>query len=261
MLSSPRSVEACKRQGIQAGELVYQGLEDFRKALGLEGQQLHRDQVHMRWQHLEQRRKEKIAVIKEEREIVILEEVNGQWAPGHNNASLTSKSGSPSKGSAGVGISTQMGGMRTSGHSTSSPSKLAKTAQAGFSLAPAQLDSAMLEKEKQALQRIKQKQQRELEQMLGHERQLQEIREKNERKMQADREKEEARLREVAAKQREQERRKLEEEERKRIAAEKEAEAVRQRQIEQVKREREKAEQAAQAAKLKQEEAREREEE
>jgi len=31
----------------------------------------------MRWNHLEQRRKEKIKVVKEERELVIMEEVNG----------------------------------------------------------------------------------------------------------------------------------------------------------------------------------------
>jgi hypothetical protein len=99
-------------------------------------------------------------VVKEEREIVIIEEVNGQWAAQQANLSLTSKSSSPHKGSMAVGgLSTQMGGMRSSGHS-SSPSKLAsKTAQGGGVFSSAAVpDSALLEKEKQALQRIKQKQ-------------------------------------------------------------------------------------------------------
>ncbi len=34
----------------------------------------------MRWNHIETRRREKIKVIKEERNIIVMEEANGQWA-------------------------------------------------------------------------------------------------------------------------------------------------------------------------------------
>ncbi len=55
-------------------ELLYHSLPDFKKSLGVEANTLHRDQIQMRWSHLEQRRVEKIKVIKEEREIIMMEE-------------------------------------------------------------------------------------------------------------------------------------------------------------------------------------------
>jgi hypothetical protein len=59
-VNSPRSLEACKRQGIQTEELKYKSVADFKKSLGLEASTLTGQQVQMRWNHLEQRRREKI---------------------------------------------------------------------------------------------------------------------------------------------------------------------------------------------------------
>jgi hypothetical protein len=106
----------------------------------------------MRWNHLETRRKEKIKVIKEERDIVSLEEKNGHWvAPTGSGFSA----GSPSKK---LGTSTQMGGMRTSLSGHSSPSKFQGSTMTKVGFGGPVTDSAMIEKEKQALERIKMKQ-------------------------------------------------------------------------------------------------------
>ena len=55
------------------------------------------------------------------------------------------------------------------------------------------LDSAMLERERQQLEKIKFKQQKEIEQMMEHEKKMQEIRDKNEEKFIKEREREERR--------------------------------------------------------------------
>lgn len=117
-----------------------------------------------------------------------MEESRGEWvAPVGSGFSV----GSPSK-KLGGGASAQMGGMHTSLSGHSSPSKFqGSTSKVGFG-APV-TDSAMIEKEKQALERIKLKQQKEIEQMMEHEKQQQTIRERNEKKMQQEREREESR--------------------------------------------------------------------
>ena len=79
LVNSPRTVEACRRQGITAEELRYKSVADFKKSLGLESTTLSKDQLQMRWNHLEQRRREKIQVIKEERQMIAIEEGNGMW--------------------------------------------------------------------------------------------------------------------------------------------------------------------------------------
>jgi hypothetical protein len=77
---------------------------------------MHKDQLQMRWSHIEQRRREKIKVIKEERQIIIMEEASGQWVPptisGFSNGSAGKK-----------GVSMQMGGLRANTSGQSSPSK------------------------------------------------------------------------------------------------------------------------------------------
>ena len=81
-------------------------MHDFKKSLGLEANTIHKDQLQMRWNHLEQRRREKIKVIKEERAIIIMEEANGEWNP----PALSGISGGSSGKKA--AISMQMGGLR-----------------------------------------------------------------------------------------------------------------------------------------------------
>lgn len=136
-MNTPRSVEACKRQGIEPHELLYQSMATYKKSLGVEGASLHTDQVRLRWGHLEQRRREKVRVIKEERALIAYEEINGQWrAPTTSQLSA----GSPKKSVGFRGASVQ-----------SSPSK---TAISGGGAK----ESAMIEKEMQELERIKHKQ-------------------------------------------------------------------------------------------------------
>ena len=77
LVNSPRSLDACRRQGIQCEELLYKSIFDFKKSLGIEANTIHKDQLQMRWNHIEQRRREKIKVIKEERQIIIMEEASG----------------------------------------------------------------------------------------------------------------------------------------------------------------------------------------
>jgi hypothetical protein len=43
LVNSPRSLESCKRQGIDPRELIYMSLGDFKKSLGVEANSLHRD--------------------------------------------------------------------------------------------------------------------------------------------------------------------------------------------------------------------------
>jgi hypothetical protein len=105
IVNSPRSVDACRRQGIQPEELLYKSIFDFKKTLGLEANTLRKDQIQMRWNHLEQRRREKIKVIKEERSIIVMEEANGEWNP-------PALSGMSNGSSGKKGVSMQMGGLR-----------------------------------------------------------------------------------------------------------------------------------------------------
>ena len=109
-------MDACRRQGIQPEELLYKSIHEFKKTLGLEGNTLHKDQIQMRWNHLEQRRREKVKVIKEERAIIIMEEANGEWNPPALSAISNGSSGKK-------GVSMQMGGFRPTTSGQSSPSK------------------------------------------------------------------------------------------------------------------------------------------
>ena len=42
-INSPRSLEACKRQGINPKDLAFVNMEEFKKSLGMEATTLHRD--------------------------------------------------------------------------------------------------------------------------------------------------------------------------------------------------------------------------
>jgi len=62
-LDSPKSLEACKRQGIDPSELLFVPYEEFKKML--KGQKIEEEWVHIRWEHFEDRRKEKLKVLLE----------------------------------------------------------------------------------------------------------------------------------------------------------------------------------------------------
>ena len=77
------------------------------------------------------------------------------------------------------------------------PSMMNQTNKALFISANAGGSSSMIEKEKRALEKIKQRQRKEVEQMMDYELQLERIRQKNEEKAAKQREKEERRRQEV----------------------------------------------------------------
>ena len=51
----------------------------MKKAMGVEAISLTPQIIQLRWEHMEQRRKEKISLIVQERNIVIQEEEQGLW--------------------------------------------------------------------------------------------------------------------------------------------------------------------------------------
>lgn len=241
LLNSPRSLEACKRQGIEAHEISYSTLKQFKKSLGVEASQLTPQILQLRYDHHEQKRQEKIRILVEERLRIIDEESRGAWVPGNQLSKHSSNSGGKAS--------------MAQGHMASSAFQGSKMITSG------PVDSAMLERERQQLEKIKFKQQKEIEQMMEHERKLQEIRLKNEEKLQKEREREQRQQEELFLKQKEQEERRMQDEERKRLAAEREAELQRERQAEQYRREQEKAEQQRLLEAQRQKELRRKEEE
>ena len=97
---------------------------------------------------------------------------------------------------------------------------------------PVITDSAMLDKERKQLEKIKLKQQQELQQMMEYELKMQQIRQTNEEKLQMQKEREEKRQKELMKKQREQEEEKRQQELEKKKRLEEEAERQKQKQRE-----------------------------
>lgn len=75
ILDSPRSIEACKRQGIRPDELIVKTLEDIKKMYNYKI--LDEKSLLLKQSHYEERRKEKIRVLLEERNQLIEEEKSG----------------------------------------------------------------------------------------------------------------------------------------------------------------------------------------
>jgi hypothetical protein len=68
VLTSPRSIEACLRTGISARELIQKSEEYFA------GRGISKDVAKMRWGHYEQKRKEKVKLLREERQKIMEED-------------------------------------------------------------------------------------------------------------------------------------------------------------------------------------------
>ena len=66
-LNSPRSVDACKRQGIDPKELLYMSFEDYQNKI--KDKKLEKELVRLRWEHHEKKRKEKLRVLTEVAEV------------------------------------------------------------------------------------------------------------------------------------------------------------------------------------------------
>ena len=139
ILNSPRSIDACRRQGIEVNELLYLSLENYKQKSGKKD--LERSLLQKRWEHFEEKRKEKLKLVIEERNKIIEEEKQGMWKP---MKSIIQQSLQRSKGSV----------MRRSQYKEST---IVVT------------DSAMLDKERKQLEKIKLKQQQELQQMMEYE--------------------------------------------------------------------------------------------
>ncbi|CDW85779.1 UNKNOWN [Stylonychia lemnae] len=202
LINSPRSLEACRRQGIEPRELVFQSLKKFKKSLGIEANSLTPQIIQMRYEHFEQRRREKLQILTHERLTVLGDEKKGVWSPDKGSA-FRNQLSNHSSGNSPV----RLGGVSSAGKKNS-------VLPISKALSSGPMDSAMIEKERQALEKIKQKQQKEIEQMMEYERKMQEIRDKNEEKQIKEKQKEEQRQQELFYKQKEQEAKKAQEEER-----------------------------------------------
>jgi hypothetical protein len=66
-LNSPRSLEACRRQGIYPEDLVVRGLEEIKDIYGEKNVDKH--SLDVRAQHYENRRKDKIKIVTQVRVI------------------------------------------------------------------------------------------------------------------------------------------------------------------------------------------------
>ena len=95
-LNSPRSLEACRRQGIDPPELAFVPLKQFRKNLGVEAAALSGQILQLRFDHHEEKRQEKLRVLVEERQRIIEEEARGTWAPLQLSKHSSTSGGRPS---------------------------------------------------------------------------------------------------------------------------------------------------------------------
>ncbi len=64
-INSPRSLDACKRQGIDPNELLYVSMEEYKQRVKKRG--LDPELLKIRWEHHEEKRKEKMKVLLEVR--------------------------------------------------------------------------------------------------------------------------------------------------------------------------------------------------
>jgi hypothetical protein len=60
-LNSPRSIDACKRQGIEPKELLYITLKDYKEKC--KDKRLDNEALKIRYEHHEEKRKEKLKVL------------------------------------------------------------------------------------------------------------------------------------------------------------------------------------------------------
>jgi len=62
-LNSPRSLEACRRQGIEPSELVHLSLNDFKDTLPEKN--IDKESLKAFWNHYKEKRTEKFQVVRE----------------------------------------------------------------------------------------------------------------------------------------------------------------------------------------------------
>jgi len=80
-VGTPRSIEACLRQGVEPHELIFKAMDKFKTSLGPEGLLLKPHQLQLRYEHFENKRKEKLSQVLKERQKVLREEERGHFVP------------------------------------------------------------------------------------------------------------------------------------------------------------------------------------
>lgn len=161
-INSPRSLEACRRQGIDPGELFVLKKAQIKKA----NKGAHPKVLELRTQHYEEKRKEKIRILTEEREAVIQDE--------DNDVILFDK---------------------TSGHFKSVHRSM-MTSASNFAN-----ESVILDREKKQMEAMQKKQKKELDQMMQNKKLMEEREEKQNKKIEKDREIQRKRQAELLARQ------------------------------------------------------------
>jgi len=72
LLKSPRTKEACRRQGYEPDELIFKSKQDLKIELG--DMFIDNEVLEIRWKAYEQKRKEKIKNVMAERKLIIQEQ-------------------------------------------------------------------------------------------------------------------------------------------------------------------------------------------
>lgn len=210
-LNSPRSIEACRRQGILPRELMYNSKTDYGHIFASEG--LDDKNLQIRYEHMEKRRQEKMKICVEER-LKLIEMQRAGMDPFAVKGSFNNQ---------------------------------------GVSSGPGR---GLVEREARMIAKMRQNQQKEIEQMMQQELAMQALRQKNEEKARAQAQREAERLREVGEKRKEAEEKRLRYEEEKRIKLQEEEKARRRQEEEWFMQEKVKEEDQKRQARAKREEAR-----
>lgn len=74
-LSSPRSIKACKRVGVEPRELFFMDFQTF-KSVNPEVRNLNKEVQNLRYEHYEKLRQDTVNAVKEERQKIIEEQKN-----------------------------------------------------------------------------------------------------------------------------------------------------------------------------------------
>jgi hypothetical protein len=85
IINSPRSLEACLRQGIKPKDLLTISKEQIKAFFGKE-KKLNEKEFETFNQHFEERRKKKIQMLLQVREEIMEEERLGLWRPGQSQS-------------------------------------------------------------------------------------------------------------------------------------------------------------------------------
>ncbi len=151
-INSPHSVEAMKRQGIRPNELLRKDRNEIKKMhVDIQDENI----LRLRTEHYEMKRNEKLRVCIEERERVVEDERNGLWAAGQYDSNMS-----------------RMNASHMSNNNLNQ-SRMSDYNQPG----------GLMDKEMANLEKMKQRQQRELDQMMEQEQKMQDMEARNRMKM------------------------------------------------------------------------------